>query len=310
MPGTMVMFDLRVTNMGNVSDTFELYFEDNDWEVELSMDMTGELAPGEWVDVNAMVYIPAGAPVGNWDTVMVYAKSMGDPDHWDAVMLKTTAMAMPPVAGFSFSPSVPLVGEEVVFTNETTGTEPIEYLWDFGDGATSTAEHPTHAYAEAGLYTVTLTATNDLGSDTFSAEITVGDLPVLPELTLELSVDPDPVVIGQPATFTAVVTNISDVTVEGVMASGVIPSFVIVQDHSDECSVDEGVLTCDLGDLEPGEVATAWVTVVFTSTGTFDFSMDVEGVGTGTVSDSVSVTVLPVVVQENRLYIPVLMRSQ
>ncbi|WP_202621841.1 S8 family serine peptidase [Pontibacter russatus] len=35
--------------------------------------------------------------------------------------------------------------------------------WDFGDGTTSTEAHPSHTYQKAGIYTVTLTATDSLG---------------------------------------------------------------------------------------------------------------------------------------------------
>ena len=35
--------------------------------------------------------------------------------------------------------------------------------WDFGDGTSSTEIHPTHTYQKAGLYTITLTATDSLG---------------------------------------------------------------------------------------------------------------------------------------------------
>jgi len=52
--------------------------------------------------------------------------------------------------------------------------EIVEWAWDFGDGATSTEENPTHTYAARGDYTVTLTVTNDEGlSDSTSATITV-----------------------------------------------------------------------------------------------------------------------------------------
>ena len=40
----------------------------------------------------------------------------------------------------------------------------VSWAWDFGDGNTSTAQHPTHGYALAGTYTVTLTATDDGGA--------------------------------------------------------------------------------------------------------------------------------------------------
>jgi PKD repeat protein len=35
----------------------------------------------------------------------------------------------------------------------------VSYRWDFGDGSTTTATNPTHRYAAAGTYDVTLTVT-------------------------------------------------------------------------------------------------------------------------------------------------------
>ncbi|GAI28992.1 unnamed protein product, partial [marine sediment metagenome] len=56
------------------------------------------------------------------------------------------------------------------------GFAPYSYEWDFGDGETSTAEYPTHAYKSAGEYTVSLKVTDDKGntdSETRSEYITV-----------------------------------------------------------------------------------------------------------------------------------------
>ncbi|WP_297337902.1 PKD domain-containing protein, partial [Algoriphagus sp.] len=49
----------------------------------------------------------------------------------------------------------------VSFTNNTSLASPIiSYLWEFGDGATSTLPNPTHEYTNAGTYTVKLTASD------------------------------------------------------------------------------------------------------------------------------------------------------
>lgn len=50
------------------------------------------------------------------------------------------------------------------FTDTSTGL-PSTWLWNFGDGTTSTAQNPTHNYTTAGTYTVTLTASNAVSSD-------------------------------------------------------------------------------------------------------------------------------------------------
>jgi PKD repeat protein len=80
----------------------------------------------------------------------------------------------------SFQASAPAcAGQTLVFTNTTTiGTQPITYTWDFGDGTTSTQVSPTHTYSLPGEYTVTLTATNSVGSDATSQAVSVGDIPV------------------------------------------------------------------------------------------------------------------------------------
>lgn len=53
------------------------------------------------------------------------------------------------------------VGEEIHFYGIVYGgTQPYTYLWDFGDGNSSSEQFPTHAYSHIGNYTVTLTVTD------------------------------------------------------------------------------------------------------------------------------------------------------
>lgn len=77
-----------------------------------------------------------------------------------------------PQAGFTSS-SPDTLSETTIFTNTTTGTEPISYLWAFGDGATSSAKNPTHPYAAAGTYTVWLTATNSYGTNATNGTVQI-----------------------------------------------------------------------------------------------------------------------------------------
>jgi len=51
------------------------------------------------------------------------------------------------------------------------------YLWEFGDGKTSTDRNPTHSYASTGFYNVKLTAFNECGSNTTIKPIRVVDFP-------------------------------------------------------------------------------------------------------------------------------------
>ena len=57
----------------------------------------------------------------------------------------------------------------ISFTNTSSG-DGLTYLWNFGDGQTSTQPNPQHTF-QAGVWEVTLTVTNDNGDDQSSAVI-------------------------------------------------------------------------------------------------------------------------------------------
>jgi hypothetical protein len=59
----------------------------------------------------------------------------------------------------------------IPFTNLSNCAD--TYLWDFGDGDTSTLSNPVHTYAASGVYLVTLIACNTFGCDTFVLSVTV-----------------------------------------------------------------------------------------------------------------------------------------
>jgi gliding motility-associated-like protein len=49
----------------------------------------------------------------------------------------------------------------IQFINQSTGGNPLTYLWEFGDGSTSTLENPKHAFRDTGWINVALTAINN-----------------------------------------------------------------------------------------------------------------------------------------------------
>lgn len=60
---------------------------------------------------------------------------------------------------------------KATFTNTSANSS--TYLWDFGDGQTSTEENPVHVYPDAGTYTVKLTASADGYDNSYSEDLTV-----------------------------------------------------------------------------------------------------------------------------------------
>lgn len=67
------------------------------------------------------------------------------------------------IGNFSSVDSMTCQGKIVRFTNNTQGAIVNNWLWDFGDGTTSTVENPTHLYADTGVYNITLIATASSG---------------------------------------------------------------------------------------------------------------------------------------------------
>jgi len=62
--------------------------------------------------------------------------------------------------GFSVSDTVLCDIDSIYFTDTTFFVSAINWHWDFGDGDTSTVQHPVHLYDTTGLYEVTLTVTS------------------------------------------------------------------------------------------------------------------------------------------------------
>jgi gliding motility-associated-like protein len=72
-----------------------------------------------------------------------------------------------PQPAFTF-PAEVCLGSAAAFTDQSiaTGSSVAQWAWDFGDGNTSTQQNPSHTYAAAGTYTVTLRVVSAVGCQT------------------------------------------------------------------------------------------------------------------------------------------------
>ena len=63
-----------------------------------------------------------------------------------------------------------LVTDPVQFTNNSTGPGTLDYVWNFGDGTTSTQLNPTHVFNKKGTYSVSLTVHSSEGCTVVSTQ--------------------------------------------------------------------------------------------------------------------------------------------
>jgi len=73
------------------------------------------------------------------------------------------AAPQPPKAGFSADTQAGQLPMTVRFYDTSSGV-PTSWVWNFGDGGTSTEQNPSHTYTTAGSYPVSLTVRNEYGT--------------------------------------------------------------------------------------------------------------------------------------------------
>jgi len=117
-------------------------------------------------------------------------------------------------------------GDEVDFVATVTGSQPMAFHWEMGDGATPATADTELPYVSvtlgsAGEYDGSVTATNAIGEDTFDFHYEVIHLGVAPEIT---SVSPTSGSPGQEVTFTATVTGDEPITYDWDFGGGANPN--------------------------------------------------------------------------------------
>nr|WP_319374734.1 DUF3344 domain-containing protein [uncultured Methanobacterium sp.] len=128
------------TISGNLTETAG-YYKEHQWDV------SNYITPGA---SSNLTYTPGGGSLK-----MILA----------TLSIREAASTPAPEANFAANTTTIIRNNTVQFTDSSTGS-PTSWAWDFGDGGTSTLQNPTHTYTTSGNYTVSLTATNEGGSDT------------------------------------------------------------------------------------------------------------------------------------------------
>jgi len=102
---------------------------------------------------------------GDYTVSLTVTGPGGSDDEVKVAYITVTTPPPPPVANFTADPTSGDAPLTVQFTDQSTGSI-TDWWWQFGDGETSTEQHPSHTYESGGDYTVGLTVTDPGGSDT------------------------------------------------------------------------------------------------------------------------------------------------
>jgi len=165
-----VSIDVTIENQGNFDETF-------DAAVYYNSTLTHKtVLIGSQIGVQLSAYSEVTLTF-SWDTTSVprgiyqiFANVSEVPG--DMVLEDNTlpydgqvVITSPPIAAFTYTPDEPKVGDEVSFdpsnSQDPDGTI-VKYEWNFGDGSSpDSSKFPTHTYASAQTFTVTLTVTDN-----------------------------------------------------------------------------------------------------------------------------------------------------
>lgn len=165
----------------------------------------------------------------------------------------------PPNVDFTIDNDQGCTGLPVTFTDlSSSDTTLVNWAWDFGDGGTSTQQHPVYIYNSPGTYTVSLTATNQINC---SATITKVDTIVIHE------------------------SPIADFSVADTM--GCVPFDPIIQNLS---SSNVTTITSNLWDFGDGNSSNqANPSYLYTNGGTYNLVLSIEDANGCVASDSMRI---------------------
>lgn len=114
------------------------------------------------------------APIDKLPIGLTDATASADGTAFNAISTRPGAVSVEIIENLQAAFSTDRYANRVQFTN-TSSEDCKTYLWEFGDGTTSTLASPLHVYAEPGTYTVRLTARGVAKESVVEHSVTIGD---------------------------------------------------------------------------------------------------------------------------------------
>ena len=186
----------------------------NSWNGSSCWDLDGTIASWSWdwgdgTPVSTgMIGTHAYSTPGNY-TITLSVKDNDNLVGTDKMRVAVVAN-LPPVAEFTI-PKLSIVGVPIEFNASASydvDNNITSYSWDFGDGQTATGMIVTHAYSQYGVFTVSLTVTDNHptlpASTTKTRTISIANAPGLPLAKMYL---PSVAIVGESVQLTGVMSS-------------------------------------------------------------------------------------------------------
>ena len=119
---------------------------------------------------------------GEFQASLTIIDNNGSSSSSNSIVSVGTEMNDPPVAKITLSNSAE-VEQKISFDGSGSydpDSDQLSYLWDFGNGDSSTSENPSYSYKSTGTYFVTLKVSDAEYSDTATASIKIKEKPGIP----------------------------------------------------------------------------------------------------------------------------------
>jgi PKD repeat protein len=287
-------FTLRVTDTGGLSDANSVVVS------VINGTPSVEAGPNQTVDVSQLVTLSATGSDPDGDPFSyLWTQTGGSPVTLSGASSASPSFAAPPTpgsltfqvrtrdsfglesqpatttvtvrdiapAGLFVNSSGSALGQPTFFTATLTAGTNVSYLWDFGGGQTASGPTTSRTFPAAGIYTVTVTASNGSGSLSTQRQVTISSL-------APTASSSSPTRLGQSTQFTATAVgqnltylwNFGDGTLgTGANAShayttaGIYTATLIVQGNGEEARVTTIVYVVSAGQdqtVAPGSSVT------------------------------------------------------
>tara|TARA_R110001592_G_scaffold363221_3_gene681753 strand:- start:143742 stop:148757 length:5016 start_codon:yes stop_codon:yes gene_type:complete len=144
----------------------------------------GDGTTSQNIHVNHQYFNNTGA-AKDLDVKLVAVSGVGCKDSTTSLVVVNPEISV----DFDYVASNNCTDYQVTFQNKSVGST--SYLWDFGDGESSTAENPVHVYTNTGSFTSDFTVVLTVSNDQGCTQTLTKDISVAPEARFGFTASPD-----------------------------------------------------------------------------------------------------------------------